>query len=467
MANRERGYVFNGRWKVHRVLNKGGQGTAYFVRDLETGTDGWVLKELHDDPANRQRRQKRLDRFEREIAALERVNSAHVPPVIRPVDEGELYFVTPYVGKNFHQVSDAVEPIPLVERFRGIVVAVRDAHAKGVVHRDIKPNNVTVNADGTPFLVDFGICAVDEELDGGLTSTMEALGNRNFTAPECEAGSEEECGPPSDVYSLGKVLYWMASGRRNLPQQKFNRDRLTITDPHAHQYISVVIEHTVLDDPGARWTSSTLLERVDWVLAKLREHALIRASGLLVLEDGFGPNDSCNESGQRSTTRAPRGNPPADYELAESFFVGGETATLDRLDIGVRLMHGSGRLTVTLIKGDDEVPSGSAEGVVEQWSTLAGQPSAVQVIQLRSGGSKTLGPHSTYWVKLTAYDEDSDIGWVSAALELMQRPVHFADRNRTDEWTPRVSASGPGLAFRVLARPDSMGDEHAPNVLVE
>jgi serine/threonine protein kinase len=154
------------------------------------------------------------------------------------------------------------------------------------LHRDIKPNNVTVNDDGTPFLVDFGICAVDdEELDGGLTSTMEALGNRNFTAPECEAGSEEECGPPSDVYSLGKVLYWMASGRRNLPQQKFNRERLTITDLHTHQYISVIIEHTVLEDPGERWTSTTLLERVDWTLAKLREQAAIRDSGLLVVAD--------------------------------------------------------------------------------------------------------------------------------------------------------------------------------------
>ncbi|MET0993669.1 MAG: protein kinase, partial [Mycobacterium sp.] len=138
-----------------------------------------------------------------------------------------------------------------------ILVAVKDAHSKDVVHRDIKPNNVTVNDDSRAFLVDFGICA--DESDSGLTSTMEALGNRSFTAPECEPGSDVEIGTASDVYSLGKLLYWIASDGKKLPQQRFDRDKLTVTDVHARQYISILIEHTVLEDPRQRISATELL----------------------------------------------------------------------------------------------------------------------------------------------------------------------------------------------------------------
>jgi eukaryotic-like serine/threonine-protein kinase len=155
--------VFGGRWEVVKRLGQGGQGTAFMVRDLTTdGQAEWVLKQLRfDRRESRARREKRRARFAREIAALKRLQSSHIPPVLDSNEE-EAYFVTPYVGKSFDRLPHVVDdPQALLERFRGTVVAVHDAHSRGVVHRDIKPNNATVH-EGTSFLVDYGICADDE-----------------------------------------------------------------------------------------------------------------------------------------------------------------------------------------------------------------------------------------------------------------------------------------------------------------
>jgi serine/threonine protein kinase len=408
-----------------------------------------VLKKLRLGRADRDK--KRRDRFAREIAALKRLQSPHIPTVVDS-NEQEAYFVTPYAGKSFDQLPHLVEdPQALLQRFRGLVVAVRDAHAKGVIHRDIKPNNATVDDDGTPYLADFGICAMDEKSQVELTTTMEAFGNRSFAAPECDAGSVDDAREPSDVYSLGKLLYWMASGKQVFSRENYDREKLTVSDLHTQQYISVLIQHTVLENPGARWTTTELLEGIDWALAKLREHSALKVTGLIVVADGFGPNNQCYENGYSPATTAPQGNPPGDHDIAESFFVG-EAVVLDRLDIGVWLYHGSGRASVILIKGGDEAPSNE---VVEEWDVQIDQPNTLKLLELHSTSLPTLGPSEVYWVVLFPTDSDGHIGWISAAIELAPRLSRAALRIRPQDWQPRVSLRGPGSSLRVLARPPS------------
>jgi serine/threonine protein kinase len=436
-------------WEEIKLLGRGGQGRAYLVRDRRDDSTGWVLKELHNPKGVGP---KRRGRFEREIAALSKLSSAHIPPVVgrAPIGAATSYFVTPFVGRNLTELGDVVDPQALLQRFRGVVVAVHDAHAKGIVHRDIKPNNITVDDEGKPFLVDFGICA-DDESAFGLTSNMEPLGSRFFSAPECEPGNVDSIREWSDVYSLGKVLYWMASRKKLMYREDFDRDTLTITDPLVRQYFSVLIDRTVREDPRTRWSVTQLLDGVDWALAKLGEHAAIRAAGLTVLADGFGPNNECYQgSWGHSATMPPRGNPPADHDVAESFFVG-ETVTLHQIDIGVNLQHGSGRVEVVLVKGDLERPS---EDVVERWDAEITDPGTLQVLQFSSASHPTLGASEVYWVILSARDNDSQIAWISAALELVPCESRFAERDVPNEWQLSLSPFGPPHSLRVLGRPE-------------
>lgn len=443
MAKQPRRFV--GRWELVEGLGEGGQAHTFLVRDVENDSTGWVLKRLKNP--------KRVDRFRREIEALERLSSPHIPRVVDSGISDELsYLVTPYVGKDLTRLPSVGDPRAVFERFRGIVTAVHDAHAQGVIHRDIKPNNIVVDESGKPYLVDFGICA-EMESEIALTTTAEGFGNAAFAAPECGAGSLEAASEASDVYSLGKVLYWMTSGRKVFVRENFDRDSLAVTDQHAAHYISAIIDRTVREDASSRWTSTDLLHGVDWALAKLAEHSAISATGQLVLTDGFGPSDQCYPHSSRSATGARRGNPPARHEVAESFYVR-ESVVLDEIHIGVLLRHGGARSAeVLLAKGELAAPSDDEKDLLERWSLTIGPPDTLQVLRLSSASKPTLGPHEIFWVILSATEDDSEVAWVSAALELQPRMSWIAERHHPAEWQGAESRGGPGHAFRVLGRP--------------
>jgi serine/threonine protein kinase len=449
---------WNDRWEWVEDLGGGGQAHTFMVKDLTDGSTGWVLKRLNNP--------NRIGRFQREVDAQSKLDSPHIPPVkdyFVTEEKGKSFLVTPYVGENLMDTADEeLAPRELLERFHGVVEAVHAAHAKGVVHRDIKPDNVVVDEAGTPFLVDFGICADDGSQV--ILTTVEGFGNASFAAPECDRGSVEAAAEPSDIYSLGKLLYWMATSgreRRFMRREDFDRDSLTIADPIAQQYVSVLIDRSVREDPGSRWSVTELRHGVDWALAKLAEHATVREQGLTVLVDGFGPNDSCYESGSRSA-RTGHGDPPTDYEIAQSFFVG-RAVVLERLDIGLALRHGLGEVDIKLIEGGDEVPSDGADDVLEQWRRNVTAPAnSLQVLKLSPLSEKPLRPQEVYWVTLSACGDHSDVAWISAAIELVPQLSRFADRPRGSDWTPRVSTRGPGLALRVLARSVDTGDSTTP-----
>ena len=255
--------VFGGRWQVVKELGSGGPGTAFLVRDVngENADAQYVLKQLRiRRPGERHEwQQKRLDRFEREIAALRRLDlSPNIPSVVDSyVGSKGASFVTPYAGKNLEKMRNLVEPQAILQQFRGLLEAAKFANDREVVHRDIKPNDATVNGDGTTCLVDFGICMYDDEV--GLTDTWEGFGTRYFAAPECDAGNPEPIGPPADIYSLGKVLHWMATGRGTMGREDFDEVAFVFTDRIARQYFSVTIRHTVREDwrVGAHQSFST------------------------------------------------------------------------------------------------------------------------------------------------------------------------------------------------------------------
>ena len=252
---------FGGRWRVERSLGEGGQAHTFIVREKNTDSAGWVLKRLK----NRQR----LGRFKQEIEALQRLDSPRIPRVEDFSVEEPAYIVTRLVGESLPK-AERVKAMRSPERlalFGQVVEAIRDAHGEGITHRDIKPDNVVVGEDGA-FVIDFGICQI---VDGGLmlTTVDEAFGNAAFAAPECGRGSQVGCGPPSDVYSLGKLLFWLVSNEGFIVREQLDdavEVRIDTDDPWIRRYVSLLIRGCVIEDPSQRWTSALLLTKVQEVL---------------------------------------------------------------------------------------------------------------------------------------------------------------------------------------------------------
>jgi serine/threonine protein kinase len=109
--------------------------------------------------------------------------------------------------------------------FEKVCTAVGHAHEAGVVHRDLKPENILLRSDEEPVVADFGICFI---ADGDrITLTDDVMGARHYTSPEVESGRMNDVQPSADVYSLGKILYWLLSGR-DLPREQHKGPRFDL-----------------------------------------------------------------------------------------------------------------------------------------------------------------------------------------------------------------------------------------------
>ena len=129
--------------------------------------------------------------------------------------EGRHFFSMDFVaGKNLAQIADGK---PVAERqaaewVGSIAEAVQFAHQRGVLHRDLKPQNILVDAEGRPHVTDFGL-AKNLRADSGVTQAGAVMGSPSYMAPEQARGRNDLVGPASDVYALGAVLYELLTGR--------------------------------------------------------------------------------------------------------------------------------------------------------------------------------------------------------------------------------------------------------------
>ena len=201
------------RYRIERELGAGGMATVYLAHDLKHDRDV-AIKVLKPELAQ----SLTGERFLREIAVTARLNHPHILALLDSGAEanGEfLYYVMPVAtGPSLrdHLARDGALPVAEALRIASDVTeALVHAHAHGVVHRDIKPDNILLS-DGHAIVVDFGIAkAVGSSPGNTLTSAGTSIGTPAYMAPEQAAG-DVDVDHSADIYALGAVLYEMLTG---------------------------------------------------------------------------------------------------------------------------------------------------------------------------------------------------------------------------------------------------------------
>src|SRR5437870_6920979 len=179
-----------------------------------------ALKILHDQYTSDD---EFVERFKREARAVAQLSHPNIVTVIdRGEDGGHQFIVFEYIdGENLKELVTRSGRLPVRDALELALQVARGlafAHQNGLVHRDVKPQNVLLNGDGRAKVTDFGI-ARSLDVEQGVTQTGTVLGTSNYIAPEQASGNHVD--QHSDVYSLGVVLYEMLSGQLPFPGDSF------------------------------------------------------------------------------------------------------------------------------------------------------------------------------------------------------------------------------------------------------
>ena len=262
------------RWRIVGSLGEGGQGWTYKVRRSQSSSkEFYVLKRLKN--------KERLPRFQKEVAALKTLQH---PGILRIVDTSheseDPFFVSEYcegpdLGKANLYGMDLSAKLRL---FRHVCDAVAAAHSASILHRDLKPSNIFLRRDNSVVVGDFGLCIDLNDAKERATMTSEAIGARHYIAPEVERGRVDEPEASSDVYSLGKVLYFVLSARtlmrEDYTEPDYDLRKDSVSEMH---FVYELFDKALQKYPKERFhNAALLLEALDNVIERvqLKAHVL-------------------------------------------------------------------------------------------------------------------------------------------------------------------------------------------------
>ena len=211
------GQVVGGRFEVVRLIGKGGMGAIYEIRNTRLGRS-FALKTLIGEAAEDA---EVIARFRREADVIAKIKHPNIVEVIdwEILDDGSPAMVLEYL-KGEDLSARIREAAPLTWPFIGrigdqILGALSTAHAAGVVHRDLKPQNVFLASDDSgeekAKLLDFGVSKIRDSRSL-VTTDARLLGTPSYMSPEQAEGRTDDIGPATDLWAMGAILYEMATG---------------------------------------------------------------------------------------------------------------------------------------------------------------------------------------------------------------------------------------------------------------
>ncbi len=284
------GTTFGG-YALRELIGAGGMGVVYRAEQVPV-RQVVALKTVRDTYCPRP---ERLARFRTEGAALARLRHPNVVRLYHFGEhEGRPYFTMELVEGGSLAGRLAAGPMQFrtaAELVRVVAQAVAYAHAAHVVHRDLKPLNILLAADGTPKVSDFGLARLLDDAGPGRTETGTALGTPSYMAPEQAAGLAEGTENPADVYALGAVLYECLTGRPPFegPNHYAILDQVRTAEPVRPAVrrpgvpadLEAVCLKCLEKDPRRRYESAQALadDLVRWLAADPHEPTVARPLG--------------------------------------------------------------------------------------------------------------------------------------------------------------------------------------------
>jgi tetratricopeptide (TPR) repeat protein len=280
-----------GRYSIQRVLGRGGMATVYLAQDLRHDRP-IAVKVLHPELAATLG----PERFQREIRVAAQLQHPQVLPVYDSgADAGVLWFTMPYVeGETLRQRLQHAGALPVPEALRilgYIARALAYAHRRGVIHRDVKPENVLISQENV-FLADFGVAKpVDAATSRYLTTGGLVVGTPTYMAPE-QAAADPATDHRADIYAFGILAYELIVGEppfANLPlgllfaaHASREPEPIARRRPDVPPPLASLIARCLRKDPTERWDSADVLYDV------LQATALPALSSSMAGGDPFG-----------------------------------------------------------------------------------------------------------------------------------------------------------------------------------
>ena len=257
-----------GRYEIRGILGKGAMGLVYDAYDPKLDRRvaiKTILTRTLDAPTAKQH----VKRFEREVRAVARLNHPHIVQVYDFGNEAELaYIVMEHIqGRELKDYFDAGERFDLEGILRLMIEllgALECAHEAGVIHRDVKPANVMVDANGRAKLTDFGVARITDGDQGEMTRAGTMIGTLSYMSPEQIQGQAID--PRSDVFSAGIVFYQLLTGEKPFEGTQWELAKKIIQDdpvwpsalvqvPHAYDR---VVARALAKAPEHRYQSARL-----------------------------------------------------------------------------------------------------------------------------------------------------------------------------------------------------------------